>query len=211
MKKLLALTLALASLSAFAQNTYFGETRQRQEAAAANTMPMAAPGLRHMLEFNAQTIESLVLSFDRTKSAGRDADSGAKLNFSMNYAYGIHRFVQAGVRFQYLNGLSGTNQTEDMNIQFGGIVNMNEDFTRAIYTSLYLGAGWAQDFGQGTRDDLRFATIAVGKRIPLNMFGVKHITYSPEVALQMITSTNAEDLDYSQSLQFRLIQFSAFF
>lgn len=210
MKKILALTIALGSLTAFAQNSYYAGNRQNQEAST-GTEPVAAPGVRHMLEFSAQTMESLVLSFDRTKSNGRDADSGANLNFDVNYAYGVHRLLQAGMRVHYLNGLSGANQAEEMNFEVGGIFNMNPDFTRSMYGSLYVGAGWAQDFGQGTRDDLRLATVAVGKRFPLEMFGVKHVTYSPEIALQMINSTNDEDLDYSQSLQFRILQFSVFF
>jgi hypothetical protein len=43
------------------------------------------------------------------------------------------------------------------------------------------------------------------------MFGVKHISYTPEVALQTINSTTNDSLDYSQSLEFRFLQFSVFF
>lgn len=173
---------------------------------------MAQTGTQHMLEFTPQTMESAVLSFDRIKTRGADADSGTNLDFDMNYAYKVHRLIQAGVRFNYMSGLSGANQGESMSAQIGGIVNMMEDFTNSPYASLFLGAGFEQKFGSaGSRDDLRLSTLAVGKRFNLERWGVKHVTYSPEIALQMIDSTNSESIDYSQSLQFRLLQFSVFF
>lgn len=212
MKKFLVLALALATSSVFAQSNG-GNRYQNQESASANSnLDLANPGLRHMIEFTPETLHAAVLSFNRTKNAGQDADSGTDFNFQTNYAYGIHRYLQVGFRFGYLSGLSGAANTEELKLQVGGIVNFNQDFTQAVYASVWLGAGFIQDFSSpGTRDDMRYGTLAVGKRIPLTMFGIKHVVYSPEVALQMANSTTDEKLDYSQSLQFRALQFSVFF
>ena len=213
MKKILAVTLALASTgSAFAGQSLmdsYGNRAQRQE--AATNVPAADMGVRHMVEFNAQSLPSLVLGFKRDKTPGRDASSGTDLNLGVNYAYGIHRFLQAGFRFNYDSGLSGANDEENVSAQVGIIVNSNSDFTQAAYLSAYIGAGYAQDFGAGTRDDLRLGTIALGKRIPLDRFGIKHVVYSPEVALTMVNSTTDENFDYRQALELRVLQFSAFF
>lgn len=194
MKKLLVAALALTTSGAFAQE-----------------LP-GTPGMRHMLEFTPETMQAAVLSFDRIKTKNTDADSGANLDFGMNYAVTIHRLLQTGVRFDYFSGLSGANQGEGMTAQVGLIANMMEDFTNSPYASIFIGGGYEQQFGpNATRDDLRLGTFAVGKRFSLERFGMKHLTYSPELALQMKNSTNNESFDYSQSLQFRILQFSAFF
>ena len=212
MKKLLVAAMILTSGPVLAQN-YYGSPRnsQNQEAAGAAT-PVVNPGVRHMLEFSPEAMEAAVLSFDRIKSKGSDADSGTNLNFDVNYAYGVSQYLQAAARFHYLSGLSGADPSEELTIQLGAIMNLTSDFTQAAYVSLFVGAGFDQQFGNnGSRDDLRLGTIAVGKRFPLTMFGVKHITYSPEVALQTVNSTTNDSLDYSQSLEFRFLQFSVFF
>jgi hypothetical protein len=217
MKKLLVAAMVLATGSVFAQNYYGSPTRspQNQQPSSAEDVvgtPVANPGVRHMLEFSPEAMEAAVLSFDRIKSKGSDADSGTNLNLDVNYAYGITQFLQAGARFHYLSGLSGANPSEGVSLQLGAIMNFDTDFTQAAFVSLYLGAGFQQQFGNnGSRDDLRLATLAVGKRFPLTMFGVKHISYTPEVALQTINSTTNDSLDYSQSLEFRFLQFSVFF
>lgn len=210
MKKLLAMGMVLATGSALAQSYYRAPTyAQNQEA---SPMGMASPGSRHMLEFTPESMEAAVLSFDRIKSRGSDGDNGTNLNLDLNYAYGFTSDIQLGARFHYLSGLAGANPTEGLDLQVGAIYNLIPDFTQSAYVSVYLGLGYQQQFGNnGSRDDLRLATVAVGKRFPLSMFGIKHVTYSPEVALQTINSTTNDSLDYSQSLEFRLLQFSVFF
>lgn len=213
MKKIFVAAMVLATSSAFAQNYYGGPTRepQYQEDSSSST-PVANSGVRHMLEFSPEAMQAAVLSFDRIKSKGSDADSGTNLNFDVNYAYGVTQYLQAGARFHYLSGLSGANPTEGMSLQLGAIMNFMTDFAQAPYVSLYLGAGFDQQFGNnGSRDDLRLATLAVGKRVPLTMFGIKHISYTPEMALKTVNSTTNDSLDYSQSLEFRFLQFSVFF
>lgn len=212
MKKLLVAAMVLATGSSFAQNYYGSPNRNPQNQEAGAGTPVANPGSRHMLEFSPEAMEAAVLSFDRIKSKGSDADSGTNLNLDVNYAYGITQYLQAGARFHYLSGLSGANPTEGMAVQLGAIMNFMTDFSQSPFVSLYLGAGFEQQFGNnGSRDDLRLGTLAVGKRFPLTMFGVKHISYTPEVALQTINSTTNDSLDYSQSLEFRFLQFSVFF
>lgn len=213
MHKKLVLVLALLSGSAFAQD-YFVDTQGRQamEESGSQTAPMAAAGMRHMFEFNVDSIEAAAISFDKIKTKGSDADSGTNLDISLNYAYGIHRFFQAAARFEYFSGVNRTEEEENFNLALGLIANASEDFTNSAYASLYLGAGWAQQFGNdSSRDDLRFGTLAIGKRYPLEMLGLKHIVYSPEIALNMVNSTTDESLDYSYSLQFKFLQFSVFF
>ena len=216
MKKILAVTLALsAATSAFAGDKLFdayGSRVQRQE--AATNVPTADIGVRHMLEFNAQSLPTLVLGFKRDKSGG-SAETGTDLKFSANYAYGIHKFLQAAFRFNYNSALSGgsTSGTDVENVggQIGLIVNSDSDFTNAAYVSLYVGAGYEQNFGAGTREDLRTTQLAVGKRIPMARWGVKHVVYSPEIALVNTNSTTNASFDYRQAVELRLFQFSAFF
>ena len=213
MKKIFAFGLTLLAGSAFAQ-TYHGDTQYRQnmEAKGAPGIPGAAQGMQHMFEFNIDSIEAAALSFDKIKTQGQDADNGSNLNLSLNYAYGVHTFLQAAVRFDYFSGVNGTEDEENMNLAVGGILNFDENFEQALYTSLYVGAGWAQQFGDGaSRDDLRFATLSVGKRMPLDAFGIKHVVYSPEVSIKLVNSTTDQSLDYSQSLQLKFLQFSVFF
>jgi hypothetical protein len=51
----------------------------------------------------------------------------------------------------------------------------------------------------------------VGKRFPLDRWGIKHVTWTPELAFKFINSTTDESIDYSQSAQLRLLQFSVLF
>jgi len=216
MKKILAVTLALAATSsAFAGESIFdayGSRAQRQE--ASTDIPKSDMGVRHMIEFNAQSLPTLVLGFKRDKSGG-SAETGTDLKFSVNYAYGIHKFLQAAFRFNYNSALSGgsTSGTDVENVggQVGVIVNSDSDFTNAAYLSLYLGAGYEQNFGAQTREDLRTTQLAVGKRIPMARWGVKHVVYSPELALVNTNSTTNASFDYRQAVELRLFQFSAFF
>lgn len=223
MKKIFAVGLALMTSAAFAQ-TYITEDEanysadqqyaqpQQQEQGSGATAPLANPGSRHMFEFNIDSIEAAALSFDKIKTKGQDTDSGSNIDLDLNYAYGVHRLIQAGVRFNYFTGVQGSEDQENLGLSFGAIFNHTDDFQNAAYLSLYLGGGWAQQFGNdASRDDLRFGTLSIGKRWSLEPFGIKHVTYSPEVSFKVVNSTTDESLDYSQSLQFKILQFSVFF
>lgn len=206
MKKIFTLGLAFLSFPALANYQQDSSFIQKME-----RLPAAAEGVRHMFEFNVDSVLAGAFSFDKSKVRGSSPDNDTKANLSLNYAYGLASFLQVGTRFNYFSGISGGSDVENFDISIGGILNNKEDFTQTAYLSLYLGAGFAQDFGATTRDDLRFATLALGKRLPLSRWGLKNVTYTPEVAVQSISSTNDSGLDYSQSLEFRFLQFSVFF
>lgn len=201
MKKIFALGLTLLAGSALAQDTG-GATR----------VPAAAEGMRHMFEFNLDSVEAAALSFDKIKTKGQEADNGTNLDLSLNYAYGVTSQIQAAARFEYFSGVETSVDEERFGLAVGAIYNFSEDFLNTLYTSAYLGLGFAQQFGANdARDELRNVSFSVGRRFPLDMFGVKHVVYSPEVSLQFVNSTTNESLDYSHSLQFKVLQFSVFF
>ena len=213
MKKILALSLALLSGSAFAQDAQ--DKNQKMETGGTDRVPAAAEGMRYMFEFNADSMLNGVLSFDKSKVNGSDSDTDTKANISLNYAYGVAPQLQIASRINYFNGISGNGDLENFDFSIGANNSSSKtEFaltTEAGYVSLYFGAGWSQDFGAGTRDDLRISTLAIGRRIPLTTWGLKHVTYTPEVAMKSVNSTTGEGLDYSTSLQFRFLQFSVFF
>lgn len=207
MKKILAVGCAIISFSAFADFRRDTSFMQRME----SYRTPASEGVRNMFEFNADSVLAASLAFDNSKVRGSDTTNDSRANISLNYAYGFSSLWQVGARMNYFSGLSGSNDHENFDLSVGLILNSIEDFSQAAYASLYLGAGWAEEFGPNTRDDLRFATLAVGKRFQLNNIGLKHLTYSPEIAFKNVASTNSKALDYSQSIQFRILQFSVFF
>ena len=220
MKKIFALGLTLLTGSVFAQSygnpqyKPFKQQAMQEGGAGAGSarVPAAAEGSQHMFEFNIDSIEAGALSFDKNKVKGSDADRESNLALSGNYAYGATAFLQTAFRFEYFSGVENAVDQELLNLSVGGIWNFDQDFTRTYYVSAYVGIGYAQQFGaNNARDDLRFGSVSVGRRIPLDMFGIKHVVYSPELSLKMVNSTTDQNLDYSQSLQFKFLQFSVFF
>lgn len=225
MKKFFAVALVMMTSAGFAQTyiendeaDYRGDQKFAQNMEAdqgtggATRVPAAQEGVRHMFEFNIDSVEAAAISFDKIKTKGQNSDNETNMNVDLNYAYGVHRLLQLGTRFNYFTGVNGSEDEENLSLAIGGIFNHSEDFKNAAYASLYLGAGWVQQFGNdSSRDDLRFATLSVGKRFALEQFGIKHVTYTPEVSLKFANSTTDESLDYSQSLQLKILQFSVFF
>jgi hypothetical protein len=214
MKTILALLTAMSFGTAYAQSAANNQGRpfggmldiERQEA-------KAQEGQRHMIEFNAQSIPSLIYSMEKLKAKGTDSENESGSNLSFNYAYSIHPNVQVGGRFSFFNGRSANNDTEELNVQVGGWFNTKAgDIQNSPYVSLHLGAGYAQTFGSnGGRDDLILSTLAVGKRFGMEDWGVKHLTWSPEVALVNTNSTTNSSFDYRQAFEFRVLQFSVIF
>jgi hypothetical protein len=82
-----------------------------------------------------------------------------------------------------------------------------------MYASLYLGMLWNREYGPGVgeNDEVLYSTLALGRRYSMEKWGVKHLTYTPEIAFQNRNSTNGGDFSYTQSLEFRFLQFSVFF
>ena len=192
MKTILALTTALLmSSSVFAQTT-------------------------HMFEFNADSVLQGVLSFDKSKTRGNSADNDTQLGLNLNYAYSIPTMprLQVGGRVNYEKGTEGgRGDFEDYSAQVGAIVNMWDDLRDSPYASLYVGYGWDNTYGstEGRKDEVLTSTLAVGKRFSMDRWNIKHLTYTPEIALQNLNSTTGSALEYSQNIQFRFLQFSVFF
>lgn len=208
MKTILALTTLLAVSTAYAQ------TRKGMEEnfgiKIAPQQQQAAEGQRHMVEFNAEAIPTFVYSIERTKAKGTEADNESGADFRFNYAYAIHPNLQVGGRFNYFSGIFANNDVERYDIQAAAWFNTKAgDLINSPYVSVSLGTGIAQTFGDnGGRDDLWIGSLALGKRFGLEGLGIKHVSYSPEIAFVSENSTNNSNFDYRQATEFRLLQFS---
>lgn len=175
---------------------------------------------KHMFEFNADSVLQGVFSVDRSNSRGQKPDNDTQLKLNLNYAYSLPmmRNLQLGSRINYWKGTEGgRGDFEDYGLQVGAIwnfsTNMQEvDLMESAYISLYLGLEWANNYTSGLRkDELLSSTLALGKRFKLNRWGLNHLVYTPEIALQSLNSTTGGQLEYSQNVQFRFLQFSVFF
>lgn len=199
MKTILALVSALIIGTAYAQTPLDSST-----------------GSRHMFEFNADSVLRGVLSFDKSKTKGSAADNDTQVDLNLNYAISVPMMprLQLGARGLYLKDVNASGDIENYGAQIGAILNHTDDLPNSYYASLYLGMLWNQEYGSGAEasdDEVRIGTLAVGKRFSMERWGIKHLTYQPEVALQARNSTTSASFDYSQDLQFRFLQFSVFF
>lgn len=178
-------------------------------------VPLAPMGMRHMFEFNTDTIVSGLFSVDKSKGEGTDADRDVRTDLSFNYAYGVHKNIQTGMRFNYFNGVEGNADKENYDLSVGALFNFEEDFLNSSYASLYFGIGSRQVFSNGghsnQRDEVQLTTLALGKRTSLEKIGLKQVTWNPELALRNENSTSNEGYDYIQSLEVRFLQFAVFF
>ena len=201
MKKTLAVIAALSFGAAYAQ------TGNMNIAGSGAQAPM---NQRHMIEFNADNIPSLIFAFGKTKTKGTASDNDQDVNFQFNYAYAIHPNFQIGGRFNFFNGLSGNNDVEQLDLQVAGWFNFyGGDLQNSPYLSASFGGGYAQTFGAaGGRDDIITGTLALGKRFSMDAWGVKHLTWSPEIALTNTNSTNDSNFDYRHATEFRILKFS---
>lgn len=202
MKTIYALVGALTVGSAFAQNPgWLNIAPQAQE---------AAEGQRHMIEFNGESVPKIIYSLERTKTKGTGGNNDSGSDISMNYAYTIHPNVQIGGRFSFFNGVFANNDVERLNVQVGGWFNTKAgDLQNSPYVAAFVGTGYAQTFGSnGGRDDLWLGQISFGKRFSLESWGLKSVSWTPEVAFITENSTNNSNFDYRQATEFRLLQFS---
>jgi hypothetical protein len=204
MKTILALAAALAMGTAYAQT---------------GSSPLdSSTGTRHMFEFNADSVLKGVFSLDKSKTPGTSADNDSELDLRLNYAYQLPMIprIQVGGRLNYLKDTNTSGDIENWGFQVGGIYNHSNDLRNSVYASLYVGMNWNKEYGSATRggnydDEVLISTIALGKRYSMEGWGIKHLTYTPEIALQNRNSTTGGDFEYNQSLQFRFLQFSVFF
>lgn len=169
-----------------------------------------------MFEFNADSVLQGILSFEKSKTRGSSADNDTQLDLTLNYAYSLPTMprLQLGGRMNYTKGTeAGRGDLEDYGAEVGAILNHSADLRNSFYASLYLGLGWANTYGganSGT-DEILTSTVAVGKRFGMEAWGINHLTYTPEIALENINSTTGSALEYSQNIQLRFLQFSVFF
>jgi len=150
------------------------------------------------------------------KPRGLQTDNDTQLNLDLNYAYSIPTMprLQVGGRVSYDKGTEGgRGDLEDYGLEVGAIVNWMADLQNSPYASLYLGVNWANTYGvsEGRKDEVLMGTLAVGKRFSMETLGIKHLTYTPEIALENLNSTTGSSLEYSQNIQLRFLQFSVFF
>ncbi|HXH74418.1 MAG TPA: hypothetical protein VNJ08_05610 [Bacteriovoracaceae bacterium] len=174
---------------------------------------------RHMVEFSADDLVQTTLAFNRSKDANAQADNDTQLRLNLNYAYAIpaHRRLQVGGKFNYLKQtLPGPGDSENYGAKVGGYYNISGwnrtdevDLMNSAYISAFIGFGWNNSYGNArVKDELTNAEMAIGKRMDLTRWGVGHVTYSPEVAFTTINSSTSASIDYTQSIELRLLQFS---
>lgn len=175
----------------------------------------SSTGTKHMFDFNADSVLRGVLSFGKSKLPGEDSDSDIQMDVRLNYAYQLDSMpqLQLGTRLDYLKDTASAGDIENWGIQIGGIWNQSTDLLNTMYASLYLGMLWNREYGPGAgeNDEVLYSTLALGRRYSMEKWGVKHLTYTPEIAFQNRNSTNGGDFSYTQSLELRFLQFSVFF
>lgn len=229
MKKLLALaTTVLLSGGVFAQSDYDSDFNSGPSygsgwgsgSSGMGTGQGASSNTRHMIEFNADSVFGGVLNLGRSKTRGKSANTDTNLELRLNYAYSIPSLpqLQVGGRFNYFkqDAVAGRGDAEDYGVQAGAIWNFMPDLSNSVYASLYFGFGWANTYGgrQGDtkrRDELTNSTLSLGKRFSLDRWGIDHLVYSPELALQTENSTTGGSIEYRQDFQVRFLQFSVLF
>lgn len=217
MKKFMAMILAAMSLSSVADSHYsHSRSRLKQKMEEIRT-PASEDSSLSMFEFNADSVLGGYFSLDQSKTRGSSVDNDIELNLNLNYAYQLssNRRMQLGWRLDYLKDTNTSGDIENWGLQVGAIYNNSTDLQNTMYASLYLGMGWDHSYGAASggnsSTENMISTIALGRRYSLERMGVKHLTYSPEIALQNRNATTGGTLEYSQSLQFRFLQFSVFF
>jgi hypothetical protein len=206
MKTILALITALSLGTAYAQLEGSDDGMLKIEDRQAQT----EPGQRHMVEFNADSVPKLIYSFEKTKTKGTSSDNDSGSDLSLNYAYAFHPNIQIGGRFNYFNGVFANNDVERMDVQVAGWLNSKAgDLANSPFISLSVGTGFSQTFGSnGGRDDLWLGSLTAGKRFSMENWGVKHVSWTPEIAFVSENSTNDSNFDFRQAMEFRILQFS---
>ncbi len=225
MKTFIALATVLLMGSAYAQSdydsdfdstpsdydssdSYWGSDRGTGEGSSGGSD-------QHMIESNVDSLVRGAYSFDKSKTRGSSADNDSQLDLVLNYAVKFKDNWQGGVRLNYLKDTASAGDREDYGFQVGAFYNFSENLMESMYLSLFTGLEWNNFYGSGTADDEVWkTTLAFGKRFGLARWNVAHLVYSPEIALVTANSTTGSEgsnLEYSQSVQLRFLQFSLFF
>lgn len=228
MKKIMALGAVLLMSSAYAQSNYdstssdygtgssWGSGVDATDSTGMGTGEGSATGGdMHMIESNVDSLVRGAYSFDKSKSRGKSADNDSQLDLVLNYAVKFKDKWQGGVRLNYLKDTDTNGDTEDYGFQVGAIYNFSENLMDSMFVSLFTGLEWNKFYDSANKDDeIWKTTLAFGKRFSLARWNIAHLTYSPELALvteNSTTGSKGSNLEYSQSVQLRFLQFSLFF
>jgi hypothetical protein len=179
--------------------------------AVALVMSVSAFAQKHMVEFGTDTQTLGALSFTDSKTKGSSATEEKSFKLTGNYAYSIAEHFQVGTRFNYSNDKQTSGNTEGYGLQVGGIYNLDTDFRSSYYASLYVGWQWGRQTQPNSGTEAMSSTVALGKRIPLSMFNLENVTYSPEISYNTTNPTKSSSTEWTQGLTFKVLQFSVFF
>lgn len=187
MKMLLAALIIVMSASAFAQ--------------------------KHMVQIGTDNTTIGNLSWTSEKTRGTDAEENKFFYALANYAMTFTDHIQAGGKVELTKSKFGDESSHTYGLQVGGIYNLDTDFRKSLYASLYVGWEWGYSNDSVTpieRTESFISTVAVGKRCPLTFIS-ENVTYSPEIAFVSTNPTKSSVTEWRQALEFRILQFSVFF
>lgn len=181
--------------------------------ALAASLSAVAADQKHMVSVGTdnQTLGSLAWTSSKTR--GSDSTETKNYNLSVNYAYAIADHFQLGTKLNYLNE-KARSSNEQYALQVGGIWNMNTDFRKSLYASLYVGWDWGHQTRTANGNEMTEnfnTTVAVGHRYPLSFLNLENVTFSPEIAYVTKNPTKSSSTEWTQGLEFRLLQFAVFF
>lgn len=185
MKMLLAAFFLVTSVSAFAQ--------------------------KHMVQVGTDNTTIGNLTWTSEKSRGSNSTESKNHYVFANYAMSLTDHIQAGAKINYSKFKdSSFGSSESYGLQVGGVYNLNTDFKKSLYASLYVGWDWGRETQPNSSSEVFKTTLAVGHRYPLSFIS-ENVTYSPEIAFVSSNPTKSSQTEWSQGLEFRLIQFAVFF
>lgn len=176
-------------------------------------LSMSAFAQKHMVEFNADSVTLGTFNFSNSKDRGQDSSENKIWALSGNYAHSVTDHIQAGTQFSYTKfHTASSGHSENLEILVGGIYNLDTDFRKSFYASVYAGWEWGHSTKPNASTEDFVSKFGLGKRIPLSMFNLENVTYSPEVAFKSTNSTKSSSTtEWTQDLQIKFLQFSVFF
>ncbi len=218
-KTILALATVVLMGSAYAESQYDSDYSSQNfwgsdSSSGRGTGQSASGGDTHMIESNVDSLIRGAYSFDKSKTRGSDAENDSQLDLVLNYAVKFKDNWQGGVRLNYLKDTDTAGDRENYGFQVGAFYNFSENLMESMYLSLFTGLEFSRFYGSGiSNDEVWKTTLAFGKRFGLARWNVAHLVYSPEIALVTANSTvgSNSNLEYTQNVQLRFLQFSLFF
>ncbi len=176
-----------------------------------STFAFSALAQKHMVQFgtDANTIGNL--SWQSEKNRGSDSEETKSYFLLANYAYSLTNHIQVGGKVAYYNYKYAWASYEEIGFAVGGYYNLDTNFRKSIYASAFIGMDWGRETHPNSSTEVLNASVAVGKRFPLSFVGLENVTYSPEVAFVSKNPTKSSSTEWTQGLEFRIVQFSVFF